>query len=95
MATELLEKALLENADRDGIFTTSSLNSDGEVVTQDLDDVEELIRQRQRNSKKPTISRTAAAAAASRPRTPAITRRRLGDVTREFGGMDVSDGDDL
>jgi hypothetical protein len=94
VATELLEKALNENAEKDIIFTTTQLNSDGEIVTQDTDDVDEIIRHRQR-TKKPGSSSSRAFSSEGPPRAPAVSRRRLGDVTREFGGMEVSDDDDL
>ena len=96
VATELLEKALRENADKDSIFTTAMLNSDGEIVTQDDVEVDNIIQQRQ-SSKRSGGTRAAGtpAVASSSRAPPKVSRRKVGDVTRDFGGMEVSDDDGL
>jgi hypothetical protein len=96
VATELLEKALVENADKDTIFTTAIQNRNGKIIIQDSSDVDEIVKQRLRAAtKRPGGGSGKVYGESSSSRTPAVTRRRLGDVTRDFGGMDVSDDDDL
>ncbi|KAI5792814.1 hypothetical protein FPQ18DRAFT_258865 [Pyronema domesticum] len=97
VATELLEKALAENADKDSIFTTTMLNTDGTLITQDSDDVDAIIRshQREQRSKRSGGSTSRPQSSHQAPRAPAAPRRRLADVTRDYGGMEVSDEDEL
>lgn len=93
IATELLEKALEENASRDGMFTTQTLSPDGQVVTTDSDDVDAIIRQRQwQLGKRAEESHGKNWARGEHSR--AAGRKRLGDV-RGFGGMEMSDDEGL
>lgn len=95
VATELLEKALRENADKDNIFISTMLNSDGEIVTQDDVEVDAMIYQRQSSRRSGTRGAVTQASASSSRAQPPVSRKRLGDVTRDFGGMEVSDEDGL
>ncbi|KAI5780934.1 hypothetical protein EDC01DRAFT_694941 [Geopyxis carbonaria] len=87
IATDLLEKALKENSEKQDVFTTD----DGTIGPENID---ELIHQRQHRAHHPRAAiprghgRTNSGVRVGR-------RTRLGDVTREFGGMDVSDDDAL
>lgn len=69
------------------------VSAEGELVIQTPDDVDEIIRQRSRAPKKrrePSSRSTRAT-----PSTQTRPRRRLGDVTGDFGGgIEVSDRDD-
>ncbi|KAA8894469.1 hypothetical protein FN846DRAFT_973860 [Sphaerosporella brunnea] len=91
VATELLEKALKKNVESDAIFTTSMAGPNNSIISQDDSDVEEIIRQRQRGSSSKRNTRDTL----SGPRTPAVSRRRLGDATRDPGGMEISEDEAL
>lgn len=104
IATELLEKALRENAEKDAVFTTAVVNDHGDIMSQDSEDVEQLIKHHQHTTAAARRNRANAGHPSRQQRhaneegrapPPGMNRRRLGDVTREFGGMDVSDDEGL
>jgi hypothetical protein len=92
VATELLEKALRENADTDKIFTTTMVAGDNNVLVSQGDSVvEEILRERQHEF---SSKRNGRGGGASGSRTPGMQRRRLGDEPRGFE-MEVSDDEGL
>jgi hypothetical protein len=90
VATELLEKALKENSEADGIFTTNMVAGPNNVtVSQDDLDVDEILRERQREF----ASKRNTKGGSSGSRVQTIQRRRLAEA-RSFE-MEVSDDEGL
>lgn len=109
IATELLEKALKENANTDALFQATLL-ADGEIVVQDEEDVDFILHERMLRSK---LKAKAVAASGGhryggdggesstrssrRGGTASGERRRLGDVTsnyQEVGGESMDLSDE-
>jgi anaphase-promoting complex subunit 6 len=109
IATELLEKALKENANTDALFQATLL-ADGEIVVQDEEDVDFMLHERMLRSK---LKAKAVAASGGhryggdggesstrssrRGGTASGERRRLGDVTsnyQEVGGESMDLSDE-
>ncbi|RPB12559.1 TPR-like protein [Morchella conica CCBAS932] len=109
IATELLEKALKENANTDALFQATLL-ADGEIVVQDEEDVDFILHERMLRSKLKAKAIAASGGhryggdggesstrSSRRGGTASGERRRLGDVTsnyQEVGGESMDLSDE-